>query len=71
MVCISSFSEAKIVQLSSLDIIHWLKAAKIMIDSGRGNFYCLINNIIEGHNSILANKYPKRVKYAKLGPRYG
>lgn len=38
---------------------------------GGMDFYCLINNIMEGHNSILATKYLKWLKYAKLGPRYG
>lgn len=52
-------------------LVLWLKAAKIVTESGGGNFYCLINNIIEGHNSILATKYPKCIKHAKWNPRYG
>lgn len=52
-------------------LVLWFKAAKIVTESGGGNFYCLINNIIEGHNSTLATKYPKCIKHAKLSPRYG
>ena len=63
---------AQVFQFSSLDINALVKSCQNYDRIWwEGDFYGLINNTVEGHNSILATKYPKCIKYAKLGPRYG